>query len=221
MASPTDTDLQVQTLVRDELEWAADVDAAEIGVSVTDGAVTLSGEVGNYAQRLAAKRAALRVRGVRAIIDHLTVHPRASWPVTETDIAKEVERALKGAVSVPDTVKAEVAGHTVTLTGEVDWNFERHAAKRAVQYLRGVAGVSNLITLKARPTADDTHQRIGEALTRNAQIDAEGIIVTVDAGTVTLAGHVRSWAELRQAEKAAWSSPHVTEVENRIVVRPS
>lgn len=221
MTSPADTDLDVQTLVREELEWTPDVDAAEIGVSVKNGAVTLSGEVDSYAERLAAKRAALRVRGVRAIIDHLTVHPRAVWPVTETDIAKEVERALKGAANVPETVKAEVSGHTVTLTGEADWNYQRHAAKRAVQYLRGVGGVNNMITLKARPSAADTHERIADALTRNAQVDAEGIVVTVDEGKVTLTGHVRSWAERRQAANAAWSSPHVTEVDNQIVVRAS
>jgi osmotically-inducible protein OsmY len=214
-----DTDRDVQARVREELEWTPDVDAAGIGVAVDDGAVTLSGEVANYAERLAAKRAALRVRGVRAIVDDLTVHPRAAWPVTETDIAKEVERALKAAANVPDTIKAEIDGHTVTLVGEADWNFQRHAAKRAVQYLRGVVTVSNQIALTARPSAEDTQERIKNALTRNAQLDAKSIHVAVDGSKVTLTGTVMSWAERRQAGIAAWGSPNVTEVDNQIIVR--
>ncbi|MCK2037221.1 BON domain-containing protein [Microbacterium sp. SSW1-49] len=218
MTIATDRDLDVQTLVTDELEWTPDVDSAGIGVAVEDGAVTLSGEVDTYAERLAAKRAAFRVRGVRAVVDNLTVHPRAPWPVTETDIAKEVERALERAANVPDTVHASIDHHNVTLTGEVDWDFQRKAAKRSVQYLRGVYTVNSMITLKARPSATDTSERITNALARHAQIDARNIHVKVDGGRVTLTGTVRSWAESHQAEDAAWSSPHVTDVDNRINV---
>lgn len=221
MTITTDSDIDVQALVYEELEWTPEVEPASIGVSVEKGAVTLSGEVDNYAERLAAKRAALRVRGVRAIVDDLAVHPNTEWPVTETDVAKEVERALRSASNVPESVKAEVAGHTVTLTGNVDWNFQRHAAKRAVQYLRGVYVVNNMITLTSRPSAADTGRRIKEALTRNAQIDANNIRVVVTGNKVTLTGTVKSWAERRQARDAAWASPHVTDVDDRIVVRAS
>lgn len=219
MTIATDKDLDVRARVSEELEWTPDVDAAGIGVAVEDGAVTLSGEVDDYAERLAAKRAALRVRGVRAVVDNLTVHPRAPWPVTETDIAKEVERALRAASNVPDTVKAEIDGHNVTLIGEVDWHFQRHAALRAVQYLRGVFTVNNMIALKPRPSAADTEQRIRSALTRNAQLDADTIHVSALGGKVTLTGTVKSWAERTQAGNAAWASPHVTDVDNRIIVR--
>lgn len=219
MTIATDRDLDVQTLVSEELEWTPEVDAAGIGVAVEAGAVTLSGEVDDYAERLAAKRAALRVRGVRAIVDNLTVHPKAPWPVTETDIAKEVERALKSASNVPETVKAEINAHNVTLTGEVDWDFQRRAAKRSVQNLRGVYTVSNMITLKARPSAADTEERIRNAFTRNAQLDAKTIHAAVAGSKVTLTGTVKSWAERRQAGYAAWASPHVTEVDNQIIVR--
>lgn len=219
MSVATDSDLDVQTVVRDELDWSPDVDPARIGVAVEDGCVTLSGEVDSYAERLAAKRAALRVRGVRALIDDITVHPKSAWPVTETDIAKEIDRALRSTSNVPESVKAEIIKHNVTLTGEVDWEFQRTAAKRAVQYLRGVCTVNNLITLRPRPSAADAEERIRAALTRNAELDAKTIDVAVSGNKVTLTGTVKSWAEKHQAGMAAWSSPHVVDVENLIVVR--
>lgn len=115
------SDHDLQAAVQAELEWTPDIDAAGVGVSVDEGAVVLSGEVTSYSERLAAKQAALRVRGVCAAVDKLTIHP--TWSVTETDIAKEVEHALTWAVNVPDTVKAEIKGHDVTLTGQARWNF--------------------------------------------------------------------------------------------------
>lgn len=219
MSTRTSTESKVRANVEDELEWTPDVDAASIGVAVEEGTVTLSGEVDTYAERLAATRAALRVRGVRAVVDALTVHPRASWPVTETDIAKEVKRALDWASNVPTNVKAEIHGHDVTLTGEVNWEYQRLAAKRAVQYLRGVATVNNLIVLRPRPSAADTEERIKTAIARNAQLDADSIHVTVAGTKVTLTGTVHSWAEKQQAAHAAWASPHVTQVDNRIMLR--
>lgn len=221
MTIATHNDLDVQTSVRIELEWTPEVDAAGIGVAVEDGAVTLSGEVDNYAEQLAAKRAALRVAGVRAVVDDLHVHPKSAWSVTETDIAKEVERALKAAVNVPEKVKAEVNGHNVTLVGDVEWNFQREAATRAVQYLRGVYTVNNQISLTARPSATDTERRVRNAIVRNAQLDAKTIDVTVEGTKITLTGTVKSWAEKTQASNAAWSSPNVTNVLNHIVVDAS
>lgn len=219
MSMAADTDLDVQTLVYDELEWTPEVDAAGIGVAVDDGAVTLSGEVDSLSERLAANRAAFRVKGVRAVVDNITVHPKGGWPVTETDVAKNVEHALQTATNVPDTVRAKVDQHVVTLSGEVEWDFQRRAAQRAVQYLCGVYTVRNNVTLTSRPSATDTEERITRALIRNAQFDARSIDVTVTGTKVTLVGTVRSAAERTQAGQAAWASPHVTEVENRIIVR--
>lgn len=216
---PTSTDSGVQAAVQEELEWTPDVDAAGIGVAVEGGTVTLSGEVDNYAERRAAKRAALRIRGVRAVVDALTVHPLEGWPLSETDIAKEVQRALDWAVNVPTEVKAEIHEHDVTLTGQVAWEFQRLAAKRAVQYLRGVGTVNNLIELKPRPSAVDAERRIARAITRNAQLDADSIDVAVIGNKVILTGTVASWAEKQQAAHAAWASPNVAEVENRIELR--
>ncbi len=217
--TPTRSDQDIQTSVQDELEWTPDVDAAGIGVAVEDGTVSLSGEVDSYSEGLAAKRAALRVRGVSTVVDNLVVHPESTWKVTDTDIAKEIEHALTWATNVPDSVKAEVKDCKVTLTGQVNWDFQRQSAKRAVQYLRGVNSVNNLITLNARPSGKDAEQRIKNALIRNAQLDANAIGAAVSGNKVILTGTVRSWAEKRQAGFAAWASPHVTDVDNRILVR--
>lgn len=213
------TDQEIQAAVQDELDWTPDVDNAGIGVAVEDGTVSLSGEVDTYAEYLAAKRAALRVRGVRAVVDQLVVHPRSDWPVSETDIAKEVDHALRWAANVPATVKAEVKEHMITLRGAVDWDYQRVAAERAVAYLRGVHSVVNLVTLTTRPSAKDTEARVRSALRRNAQLDANTIDAEVTGSKVRLSGVVQSWAERTQAERAAWASPYVSEVDNDIVVR--
>jgi osmotically-inducible protein OsmY len=218
MSVARNRDSHVQSTVQDELEWIPDVNAAKIGIAVNDGAVSLSGEVASYSERVAAVRAALRVRGVNSVADDITVHPRASWPAAETDIAKEVERALASASNVPDTVKAEIEGHSVVLSGPVMWDYQRQAAKRAVQRLRGVLSVTDHIFLTARASAVDTAKRIRDALTRNALVDANDIDVTASGNLVTLAGIVRSWAEKEQAGRAAWASPNVTDVDNRIMV---
>lgn len=211
-------DHDIQRSVQDELDWAPDVDAASIGVAVDDGSVTLSGEVPDLAGRIAAERAAFRVRGVTAVIDHLSVPSTSAWPVDEVEIAKRVDHALQAASDVPDAVKAVVHEHRVTLSGAVQWDYERRAAKRAVQYLRGVLYVDDQITLVDRPSAADAGERIMHAIVRNALIDAGNVQVAVLGNQVTLTGRVRSTAERRQANLAAWSSPHVTEVDDRIVV---
>jgi osmotically-inducible protein OsmY len=213
------TDRQIQAAVEAELEWTPDVDAAGIGVAVDDSVVSLSGEVDDYAARSAAKRAALRLHDVTAVVNDLDIHPKTVLSVSNVDIGKEVTHALKSATNVPDTVKAEIDAHSVTLTGQVDWDFERRAAKRALRYLRGVHSVENRITLTPRASAVDTGEGIRRAILRNAQLDAKAIKVSAAGDIVTLSGTVRSWAERRQAELAAWSSPHVSEVYNHIIVK--
>jgi osmotically-inducible protein OsmY len=219
VASHIRTDRQVQAAVEAELEWTPDVEAAGIGVAVDDGVVSLSGEVDTYVQRTAAKKAALRVHDVTAVVNTVAVHPDSRFSVSEADIGKEVEHALRSAATVPVTVKAEIDGDAVTLTGQVEWDFQRRAAKRAVRYLRGVYSVSNRITLTPRVSAVDTEERIKSAILRNAQLDAKVIDVVVAGDRVTLSGTVGSWAERRQTDLAAWSSPHVSEVYNHIIVK--
>lgn len=214
------SDHDLQQAVMNELNWTPEVDASHIGVAVTSGAVTLTGEVPSYSARLAATKAALRVRGVSALADELTVHYLGD-PINDTDIAEAALSALRGNSMVPQgTVKAEVRNHAITLTGNVDWNYKREAAARVVEHLRGVNSVQNLITLNGRASAFDTKTRIKSAIARQAALDAERILVEVDGTEVTLTGTVASWNERKAAGKAAWASPHVTVVHNKLDVHP-
>lgn len=213
------SDHAIQEAVQAELAWTPEVDAPGIGVAVDDGVVTLSGEVTGYAERRAAKRAALRVRGVTAVVDDMVSHPtNATWVVTDTDIAKAVQVALSTSSTVPPSVKAEVKAGLVTLTGQVEWNFQRSAARRAIEHIRGVKHIDNQITLSPRASSTQTAQHIKAALIRNASVDADHIKVDTQGTTVTLTGSVKSWAEKYQAGYAAWASPHVTHVDNLITV---
>lgn len=213
------SDQDLQTAVQAELEWTPDVDAPGIGVSVDSGAVTLSGEVDDYYVRAAVKQAALRVRGVVAVVDDLTVHAKGLQSLSETDIAREVERALTGLTNIPRTVKAEIKEHTVTLTGLVHWNYQRRAAERAVEYLHGVFYVLNHITLTPRPTSADAELRIRKAFQRSAMVKSNEINIDVSGNRAILSGNVHTWAEKEEAGRAAWSSPDVTDIQNLIVVR--
>jgi osmotically-inducible protein OsmY len=213
-----DHDRRVQRAVTDELGWTPAVPATRIGVAVRDGVVTLSGEVDDVPAYLATKRAALRVRGVRAIVDDLWVR-RAGAPRSDTDLARTVESALNWASDVPrDSVRATVRKGFVTLTGEVPWEFQRAAAQRAVEAVDGVQRVENAVELTDRPAAADAADRIRSALLRNAFLESEGVRVTVDGTEAVLTGEVRSDFERRQAEQATWASPHITAVRNELRV---
>jgi osmotically-inducible protein OsmY len=219
VATHTSTDRDIHAAVEAELDWTPDVDAAGIGVAVVEGVVTLSGEVEFYSQRAAAKRAALRVRDVTAVVNDIAVRPESRSSVSEAEVGQAVDSALRSTTNVPETVQAVIEGHAVTLTGQVKWDFQRRAAARAIEHLRGVTSVDNRITLTPRVSAADTQQRIESAILRNALLDASSIDVVVAGDKVTLSGQVRSWAERRQADLAAWSSPNVSEVYNHILVR--
>lgn len=213
------TDHQIRTTVQAELSWTPDVPDAAIGVAVVDGTVTLSGEVDDYAARLAAVRAAFRTAGVTTVVDDLIVHPGSyAWMVTETDIAENVERAIASISTLPDSVRAKVTDHLVTLTGQVQWQFQRDNARRAVAGIRGVTYVVNDIQLLPRPSATDAEAQIRAALIRNATFDAQHVHVSVSGTTATLTGHVRSYSERKQAEFTAWASPHVAHVLNEITL---
>lgn len=214
------SDYELQQAVQDELDWTPDVDSAGIGVAVQDGTVTLSGEVESFAERLAAKRAAFRVRGVRTVHDDIDVHVDRRLPKpTREDLDTAVNSVLRSTEGIPETVRAEVRDSTVVLTGEVAWDYQRRQARRIVANLRGVAHVDNRIELARRPSAPDAAERIRKALVRNAVLDGSTIDVSVLGNTVTLTGRVGSWTEREQAERSAWASPHVTAVRNLITVR--
>lgn len=216
------SDAELQQRVEEELTWTPNVDAADVGVSVVDGVVTLSGEVGTYVQYLAAKDAAFRVRGVLTLNDSMKVRPDSpADDPSDTELAAAVDHALHWTHDVPeDLVRAVVQDHRVTLSGEVDWQYQRAAAGHAVAQLRGVHSIENRIHLSARPSADDASERIRRALIRHATLDGSHIHVAVDGTTVVLTGKVRSFAERADAQHAAWASPHVTAVRNELVIVP-
>jgi len=212
-------DVDLQRDVFDELKWEPAVHSTDIGVIVKDGVVTLEGVVDSYPEKWAAERAAKRVSGVKALALELEVKLPGSGKQTDADIAEAAENALKWDVLVPqDRIKVTVEKGFLTLEGQVDWEFQRSAAKRAVQYLTGVKGVANEITVKPKVAPTDVKAQIEAALKRNAILDAQQIKVQADGGKVTLRGNVRSWAERDEAEAAAWAAPGVNEVTDFIAV---
>ena len=213
----TDTDLRRD--IQDELKWDPRVADAEIGVAVKDGVVTLSGYVENFAQKYAAERAVERVAGVRAIAEELQIKLPSSFERADTEIAHKAVDALEWDIEVPDqTIKVKVEKGWVTLEGQADWQYQRTAAERAVRYLTGVRGVTNRIRLKSRVSSYDVSQHIKDALRRTAEVDANRIQVEAHEGKVTLRGTVRSYAEMRDAERAAWSATGVTEVDDKLMI---
>ncbi|MBO4209972.1 BON domain-containing protein [Micromonospora echinofusca] len=221
-AAITRTDQDIQSDVLDELNWEPRVQPNEIGVTVSEGVVTLTGWVDSYAKKWAAERAAHRVDRVRAVANDVQVRLATSAQRTDAEIATAATRALEWDAFVPlDGLDVTVSGGWVTLRGEVEWEYQRRAAERSVRRLTGVRGLSNGIVVRpaGRPTRGDLTDRITRALVRSVETDAERISVEVRGDTVILDGLVRSWLERDEAERVAWSAPGVAEVHNHITVR--
>jgi osmotically-inducible protein OsmY len=213
------TDAQIKKDVEAELEWDAAVDASNIGVVVDKGVVTLSGHLSSFAEKLAAEKAAMRVAGVNAVAVELDVRLGSDAHRTDGSIANAAETALKWHAMVPENrVKVLVEKGWVTLSGEVDWEFQRQNAADAVRALTGVIGLTNGIALSARIVPDNVTSRIESALARQAEREAKAIQVLVNDHTVTLKGQVHSWAERTAAQGAAWSAQGVTNVVNELRV---
>ncbi|GLZ01230.1 BON domain-containing protein [Actinoplanes sp. NBRC 103695] len=177
----TRTDEDIEREVLREMTWDAEVAPAEIGVTVENGVTTLTGAVSTFSKKWAAERAALRVRGVKAVVNDIEVRLASAHERTDVDLAQSVARALESDTLVPDDrVKVSVSGGWVTLRGEVDWDYERCEAQRVVRNLIGVKGVSNLITVRRRtgPSPDELREKIEGALVRTAETDAKRIHVT-------------------------------------------
>jgi osmotically-inducible protein OsmY len=215
-------DKSLQAAVLRELEWDPKIDAAHIGVSAKNGAITLTGHVSSYSEKLAAVRAAERVYGVKAVADEIQVKLPGTSIRDDTELAEEIARELRWNSLVPDTVKAEVRKGFVTLRGEVKWSFERDAAERTVRDITGVTGVSNLITIKpsVKPKPSEIEQRVADAIKRMADLDARSVWATTTNGTVHLHGTVHSFYEKQLAENAAKAAPGVMNVDNEIAVVP-
>ena len=219
MAVSTRTDEEIQRDILEELKWDTRVRPNEIGVAVKDGVVTLTGWVDSYLKKMAAEEAAHRVRGVKAVVNDIEVRLPSSAERTDEDLAKAALNALQWEAGVPaDKLEVTVSHGWVTLKGEVEYGYQKREAERAVERLSGVRGVINLIRVKPGLSPTDLKQKIEQALVRNAELDAKRITVEVQGSKVILYGTVRSYAEKKAAEEAAWAAPGVSEVENHIVI---
>lgn len=216
----TDTELQQDIIA--ELKWEPGIQAAEIGVGVKDGVVTLSGVVDTYSKKYAVERATKRVAGVKAIAEAITVNLPGTYKRADGDIAESATNVITLNLLVPkNRVEVMTQDGMIKLSGEVDWQFEKKAAEDAVRHLIGVVGVINEIRIKPKAKtvdASEVRKEIGDALKRNAMLlrDAEKIQVEVSGSKVILTGSVGSWADREEAEYTAYCAPGVSDVENRL-----
>jgi osmotically-inducible protein OsmY len=215
------SDSEIREDVLRELQWDPQVsDPDEIGVAVKDGAVTLTGRVPTYGEKLAAARAASRVYGVKAVADELQVR-LAGEPRDDSDVARAIAHVLEWNTNIPEgQVQARVQAGWVTLDGEVDWDYQRHEVERMVRHVRGVVGITNNIVVTPPVRPDRVQAEIEEAFKREAEIDARHINVEVSDHTAKLYGHVHSLNEATAAAAAAAAAPGVAKVESHLVVSP-
>jgi osmotically-inducible protein OsmY len=214
------SDATLRQSILDELEFDPAVNATNIGVAVENGVVSLTGHVGSYAEKIAAEHIAQRVKEVRGIAQEIEVRYPSDKKDKDDEVAQRAAKIIDWDSTVPPgRVKVKVEKGWVTLTGDVEWQFQRMAAEAAVRKLSGVIGVTNLITVRP-PHVDaiNVKQRIEDALKRNAELEAGGIRVAVTGGTVTLEGKVRAWHERGVAEQAAWAAPGVVSVEDHLIL---
>jgi osmotically-inducible protein OsmY len=216
----TRSDDQIRNDVLLELQWDPKISSSsDVAVAVKDGVVTLAGFIPSYWEMDAAEKAAKRVYGVKGVANDIEV--KLLWQRTDPEIAREVVHELESHVGIPsDQIKVTVKYGRVTLEGTVDWEYQKTLAKSAVKKLKGVTGITNKIEVKPRVSPVEVRAKIEEALKRSAELDARRIRVEVEDTVVKLYGGVRSWAEREEAERAAWSAPGTTKVENHIIVNP-
>ncbi|MBI4947271.1 MAG: BON domain-containing protein [Bacteroidetes bacterium] len=213
------TDPEIQKNVMEELRWEPLLNAAEIGVAVKNGVVTLSGTVDRYLKKREAEKATKRVAGVKAVAEDIEVKISDAFRKTDAEIADAVLNALKWHSSIQDEkIKVTVEDGWVTLEGEAQWEFQRSSARSSVENLIGVKGISNNIKIVSRVVLKEVKQKITSAFHRSATIDADKINIETAAGKVILTGKVNSWSEKRDAENAAWACPGVDRVDNKLEV---
>ncbi len=214
------TDKQLRLDIIDELDFEPSIDAADIGVAVDQGVVTLTGHVRTYSDKITTRDIVETVVGVRAIADEIEVRPIGAHITADDEIAKRVANSLRWNTSVPeDKIHVTVAKGRVTLEGNVEWRYQADAAERLIGRMTGVTGINNHLKVRPSVKVSDVSERIKKTLVRDAELDASGIRVAVHDGTVTLEGEVRYLGERKSAERAAWAAPGVTNVIDHLAVR--
>ena len=212
-------DLSLRKSILEELEFLPDIDAANIGVAVDKGVVTLTGHVTNYAQKVRVERAVKAVKGVRALAEEIQVRLNKGAGTADDTIANRALNIIDWSADIPQgAAKVIVENSWVSLEGQVDWQYQKETVERAVRKLSGVVGVDNRLTLRPQVDVLDIQQRIEEALKRNAEVDAKGIHIKVEGSVVKLEGRVHLWRERKIAERAAWSVPGVNKVEDHLLL---
>ena len=210
-------DYQIKQDVLDELDWDPEIEASRVGVEVTDGAVTLVGAVETYRQKQAAREAAKRVAGVRALVDRLEIELPIQHRLSDEGLAERVAHVLNWNVSAEaKNIQAEVQNGLVTLGGELEYHFQRKNILDQIEHVAGVVNVIDQMTVKPKVSASDVEERIKDALNRHAEIESDNVTVRVLDGTVTLEGTAESLDEMDRIEQAAWAGPGVTNVINNL-----
>jgi osmotically-inducible protein OsmY len=210
---------ELQKDVQNAIKWEPLLHAAEIGVTAKDGVVSLTGVVDCYAKKMEAENAAKKVIGVKALVEKIEVSLPHEWARTNGEIADEVLAALKANWTVPnDKVMVKVEDGWITLEGELPWNFQKEAAKKTVNYLLGVKGVTNNITIKSNTNEALEKADVEAAIGRSWTVDDRDIVVSVSGTTVTLSGTVNSWYQRDEAARIAWNTPGIWHVKNELAV---
>ncbi len=213
------SDIEIQKDVIEQLKWEPFLNAAQIGVAVKNGIVTLSGQVDAYSKKILAEKTTKKVAGVKAIAEDIQVGISPVYKKTDTEIAEAVVNALKWHTMIPDEkIKVSVEDGNVKLEGDVEWEYQRNQAKTAVENLSGVRFVTNLVAVKPKITPYELQQKINSSFQRSANIDSSRITAEVLGSKITLRGKVRSFAEKEDAENAVWSAPGVVSVENKLLI---
>jgi len=214
------TDAEIKKDVLAELAWQPNIDETQIGVIVENGVVTLTGTVNDFTKKVAAQKAVKKVSGVTALAEDIEVKYGDNFKQTDQEIAKRIVSALEWNASVPqEKINVKVEDGHVYLTGELEWDYQKKAAKKTIENLQGVSGVINSIHLLPKTTPDDIVKRIEDAFERSADIDANNIKVSIDGYIATLTGTVKSLKEKDDAKRAVYGAPGITEVKNELKVQ--
>ena len=213
------TDEQIRDDIMAEIDFDPKVEATDNGVTVKDGAVTLHGTVHSYFEELAVIKAAKRVKGVHAVVEEIKIKYPSDTQIDDLDIAERIAHLCEWNTTFRKyDIKAEVKSGHVTLSGNVDWQYQRADVRDFVSRLRGVNSVTNAITIRPHASQLDVKRKISEALHRSATLESSKINVDVADGQVTLKGHVKAWYDRKLAEDAACSAPGVTKVVDHIQI---